>query len=70
VLHPVALECPEVVGVAQLGTERLEDRPVPLLTIRSDFVGEVALEIGRDSVVVEQRVVDVEQEHNPAPGFR
>jgi len=69
VLDAVALECPKVVGVAELGTERFENRPVPFLTIRSDLVGEVALEIGRDAVVVEQRVVDVEQTHNPVPGL-
>ena len=65
VLDPVALQRAQVVGVAELGAQRLEDRPVALLQHGPDRAREVTLEIGGDPIVVEQRVVDVEQEHDP-----
>ena len=66
VLDAVALQRAEVVGVAELGAQRFEDRPVALLALGADLAREVALQVGGDAVVVEQRVVDVEQEHDAA----
>src|SRR3989442_13569273 len=63
-LHPIALQGTEIVRVAQLGSQLLEDGPVPLLPLASHLALEVSLEIGRDGIVVEQRVVDIEQEGN------
>ena len=64
VLHAVALQRPQVVGVAELGAQRFEDRPVALLTLGAERARQVPLEIGGHPVVVEQGVVDVEQEHD------
>ena len=63
-LHAVSLQRTEIVGVTELGSERFEDRPVTLLTLDADLLGQVGLEIRGNAIVVEQRVVDVNQEDN------
>src|SRR2546428_581001 len=64
-LDPIPLQRAQVVRVAQLGPQLFEDGPVPLLPLASDLALEVALEIGRDVIVVDQRVVHVDQEDDP-----
>jgi hypothetical protein len=63
-LETVALQRAEVVDVAGLGAHVLEDLEVP----RADVVAELRLEIltqvGRHPIVVEQRVVYVEHDHD------
>jgi len=72
-LDPISLQRAQVVRVAQLGPQLFEDSPVSLLPLASDLALEVALEIGRDVIVVDERVVHVDQEddrmsrgHRPA----
>ena len=61
-LDPIALQGPEVVAVAQLVEQLLEDRPVAIAAGRAEFAFEMTLQIGLDAVVVEQCVVDVDKE--------
>src|SRR2546422_8244415 len=65
-LHPIALQGTEIVCVTQLGPQFLEDGPVPLLRLAPDLALEVSLEVRGDVIVVEQRVVDIEQKGNRA----
>src|SRR3989475_4180082 len=65
-LHPIALQGTEIVCVTQLGPQFLEDGPVPLLRLAPDLALEVSLEVRGDAIVVEQRVVDIEQKGNRA----
>ena len=58
----VALQGAQVVGVAELGAQRLEDLEVQLGPRGADLLEQVAAEVGAHPVVVEQGVVDVEQE--------
>src|SRR5262249_39723122 len=60
----------EVVGVAELVAELLELVPVALLALGAELLGEPQPEVGGDAVVVEQRVVDVEQEDGLVHGRR
>src|SRR5215470_11738398 len=60
-LHAVALESAEVVGISELSAELLEYLPVLLLPPLTDFPGEVKFQVRSDPVVVDQRVVDVEE---------
>src|SRR5262249_15007568 len=62
VLHAVALQGAEVVGVAQLGPQLLEQGPVALLPLGPEGGGQVGAQVGGHPVVVQQGVVDVEQE--------
>ena len=66
VLDPVALQRAEVVGVAELLAQLLEDLPVALLPLVADLALEVAPHVGDDVVVVDQRVVDVEERDDTA----
>jgi hypothetical protein len=66
-LDAIALEGSQVVGVAEFGAELLEDLPVTLSSFGADFDLKMALEVGGDAVVVDERVVDVE-EKNGASG--
>src|SRR6267143_1078761 len=62
-LDPIALQGAEIVPVAQIAEQLLEDRPVAVATRRSELAFKMALEIGLDAVVVEQGVVDIDKKH-------
>src|SRR6476620_3323866 len=59
---PIPLQSAEVVRVAQFGPQLLENPPIFLRSVGADFADEVALQICCHSVVIQQRVVYVEQE--------
>ena len=52
-LDPVTLESAQIVGVAELGSQQLEDITVPLLALGAERLTEVATEGMTDLVVVE-----------------
>src|SRR5262249_15025105 len=62
------LERAQVVGVAELRAELLEDLEVLLRAFRADLLHEVAPQVERHPIVVEQGVVDVEEDDDRAPG--
>ena len=66
-LDAVALQGAEVVGVAELGPQLLEDRPVVGAAVGADLGVEVPAQVLGDPIVVEQRVVDVEEEDDVHP---
>ena len=57
----VGLQGAEIIGVAQVGTKALEDAPVELRRFFADVLIEVTHQIGDHLVVIEQRVVHIEQ---------
>src|SRR6266568_8249493 len=59
---PIPLQSAEVIRIAQLGPQLLENSPIFLRSLRANLAGEVALQISCHSVVIQQRVVYVEQE--------
>ncbi len=63
-LHPIPLQRTQVVRVAQLPPQLFEDGPVSLLPLAADLPLEVSLEVGRDVIVVDERVVHVDQEYD------
>ena len=67
-LHPVPLEGAQVVCVAELRAQDLEDLPVPLLPVGADLALQVPPEVEDDPVVVEERVVHVDEEHHVGSG--
>ena len=69
-LDAVTLQGAQVIGVAEFLSQLLEDRPVALLRIGADLARQMAPQVVGYAVVVEQRVVDVEQEHDRAWGLR
>jgi len=67
--HPVPLEGTKVVGVAELRPQLLEDLEIVVRAPGTDLAYQVALEVHNDTVVVEQRVVHVQEEdHGMARG--
>src|SRR5947208_2872832 len=66
--HSIPLQRAQVVRVAQLGPQLFEDGPVPLLPLAADLALEVSLEIGGDVIVVDERVVHVDQEYDRMRG--
>jgi hypothetical protein len=64
----ITLQSSQIIGVTQAGTQMLEDGPVPTGIPRTDLLFEKAAKVGDDLVVVEQRIVDVEQEDEPVAG--
>ncbi len=67
---PPLLDGTEVVAVAELHEAPLLDRPVRGACVRPVLAVEVALEILADAVVVEERVVDVDEEGRGRPAHR
>src|SRR5581483_2608133 len=58
----VALECSQVVRVPELAAKLLEELPVAFLPLRANFLREIPAEVARDAIVVDERVVDVDEE--------
>ena len=63
ILHPVALQRAEIVRVAEFAAQCLEDLPIAIACGNAVLDADMHIEIGLHAIVVEQRVVDVEQEH-------
>src|SRR5947209_4240814 len=61
VLHPAALQCAKVIGIAKFAAQLLKDLPIPLLQLMPDLLLQVAAEIICDPIIVQQRVVHVEE---------
>ena len=62
ILEPVALERAEVVRIAEFAAQLFEYRPVAIPRRLSVACSDVGAEVVLDPVVVQKRVVDVEQE--------
>src|SRR4051812_871386 len=58
----VHLERAEIIGVAECGADVLEDSPISLLALMPDLTLEMIPEVGRNAVVVEKGIIDVEEE--------
>src|SRR5207245_9229330 len=63
----ISLQRAEVVGVAEPAAKLFEQIPVAPLAVLAKGVALMAAQILGDRVVVEERVVDVEQEHEVVP---
>src|SRR5215472_11753617 len=63
ILDAVALEGAEIIRVAEFLAELLEQHPVALLPLSAKGPSQVFAQVGGDTVVVEQGVVDVEQKN-------
>src|SRR5215472_5719621 len=68
ILNSILLQSAQIVGVAELRPQLLEDVPIALLPLWSDLLLQVPLKVGGDAVVVEERVVHVEQEDQAVVG--
>src|SRR6516164_5958519 len=62
-LNPVALQGTEVISVAQFAEQLLEDRPVAIAAGGPELAFQMPLEVGLNVVVIEQRVVHIDEEH-------
>lgn len=62
VLDAIALQRTEIVSIPQLCEQILENGPVPITTSGSVLVLEMGFDIGLDVIVVEKRIVDIDQE--------
>lgn len=63
-LEAVPLESSEVVGIAEFRPQLLKDLPISVGGVGADFSLESALEICGDAIIVDKRVVDVEEEYD------
>src|SRR5262249_22290201 len=61
---PILLQGAKVIGVTQFGPQLLKNPPIFLRSVGTKLAGEMALQICCNFVVVQQRVVYVEQEDN------
>jgi len=60
IVCPVALECTKVIRIANFGSQFFEDGPVALLPFMTNLLFEMISEVGRYSIVIEQRIVYIE----------
>src|SRR5262245_16199471 len=63
-LDPIALQRAKIVGVSKLVSQLLEDLPVAVASGSTIFLLEVLPQMILHTIVVEQGIVDVEQEHD------
>ena len=64
VLDPVALQGAEIIAIAQFGEQLLENRPVPVAAGSSELTFKVAFDVVLDTVIVEQRIVHIDEKNN------
>jgi hypothetical protein len=60
----VPLQRTEIVSISQFNEQVLEDCPVPIATGGTVPALEVGLDVGLNAVVVEKRIVDIDQEND------
>src|SRR5262245_17604392 len=65
VLGPIALQGAQIVSISELDEERFEDRPVAIARRGAELALQMALEVVLHAIVVQQRVVDVDEEDDP-----
>ena len=63
IIDAVALQCSKIVGVSEFRSDLLEPLPIALRPFQADVRRQVTLQIGGDVVVVEQRVVHIEEKN-------
>ena len=64
ILCPVALQGAEIIGIAELGAELLEECPVSLLPLMADLFLQMVLKVSGDTVVIEQSVINIEKKND------
>ena len=65
ILGPVTLKRAQVIRVSQLRAQLLKDLPISLLVLTANRPLEVTLQINYHPIVIQQRVIDVEEKYNP-----
>src|SRR5262245_29085163 len=60
-MQAIALQRAKIVGIAELEAQLLEELPVLVLPFFTDLLRQISLQVVGDAVVVDQRVVDVEE---------
>jgi hypothetical protein len=63
-LDTIALQGAEVIAVAEFREQLFENRPVALAGDNAELTIEVALDVFLDAVVVEQRIVHVDEKND------
>src|ERR1035437_9603971 len=69
-LDAVTLQRAQIVGVSEFATQLLEDFPIVLFGGLTYLICEVALQVFRHAIVIEQRIVYIEKEHGGRVGVR
>ena len=64
VFTAVALQCAEIIGVAEFLPQPLEFVPITLRPFAADLLFQMMLEVRCYAIIIEQRVVHVEQEND------
>src|SRR5262245_19001838 len=64
VLRPVALQRAEVIGISELAPQLFKNLPIPVAGGGPVCLLEVLAQMGLHAIVVDERVVDIEQEDN------
>ena len=62
VFDSIALQCAEIIAVAELGEQLFENRPVTVAACSAELAFQVPPQIGLDAVVVEQCVIHIDEE--------
>ena len=60
-VDPISLQSAEIIGIPEFCAQLLENSPVLPLRRASDVTFEMPPKIGRHSIVIEQRIIDVEE---------
>ena len=63
-LHPVALQGPQVVRISKLFAKLLEDGPVSFVTATAYLLVQMVHQIRDDAVIVEKRVIYVDEDYD------
>src|SRR3954452_5611490 len=67
ILLPITLEGPEVIGISQMLPQILKYLPIPVRPPSSDLPIQKCRNVFGDPIVIQQRVVDIEQKNCSSP---
>ena len=62
--NPKTLDRPEVVGIPEFVPALLEEAPIPLLPLTAECFLEIASQVERNPVGIEQRIIDINEKHH------
>ena len=60
----VALQCAEIIGITEFTPQLFEEAPITLRPFAADLLFQMMLEVRRDAIIIQQRIVHIEQKHD------
>ena len=65
-LQAIALQSAKIIGITKLAPQIFKNLPIIVLAIGTKFLDQMLPEMHFDMIVIQQRVIDIEEKDDPA----